>query len=62
MNTLNIRGNNDSGLLFRVDSVNGEKGKDLGCIIKTEWTELINKLNIGMKKKEMSRMIPRFLV
>ena len=30
--------------------------------LKTEWTELINELNVGMKKKEMSRMIPRFLV
>ena len=61
INTLKIIDNNDSELPFRVDSVNGEKGKDLGCIIKTEWTQLINKLNVGMKKKEMSRMIPRFL-
>ena len=34
MSTLNVRGNNDSGLPFRVDSVNGEKGKDLGGIRK----------------------------
>ena len=54
--------NNGGGLPFSIDSINGEKGKDLGCILKTEWTELINELNVGMKKKELSRMIPRFLV
>lgn len=50
------------GLSFRVDNINGQMGKDPGCIMEAQWIKLNNKLNVGIKEKEVSRMTLRFLV
>lgn len=44
--------NDGGGLSFGVGDANGQKGKEPACIMDAEWTKVINKLTVGMKRKK----------